>query len=140
VRIVVDTNVLIAALISRGFCHELLEHCLVNHTVITSAFILDELREKLVEKFKYSPATADEAVLLFSSRMQTVIPSNLSAPISRDPDDDNILAAAVVGNCECIITGDNDLLVLKQFESVKILAPREFLDYEDNITEWEKVP
>ena len=52
-RIVVDTNVLIASLISHGF---------------TSKFILNEVKEKLTDKFKHSPETADEAVVLFASR------------------------------------------------------------------------
>lgn len=129
-RTVPDTNVLIAALISRGFCHELLEHCFLNHILVTSEFILGEVKEKLVEKFKYSTETADEAVALFRSRMQVVTPVALSSPVSRDPDDDNILATAVAGKCDCIITGDKDLLVLKQFEGIKILSPREFSDQE----------
>ena len=129
-RIVPDTNVLIASLISRGFCHELLEHCFLNHSLITSAFILGEVKEKLVEKFKYSTETAEEAVALFRSRMQVATPLSLSSPVSRDPDDDNILATAVAENCDCIITGDKDLLVLKQFEDIKILSPGEFSDQE----------
>ena len=129
-RTVPDTNVLIASLISRGFCHELLEHCFLNHTLVTSEFILGEVKEKLVEKFKYSTETAEEAVALFRSRMEVVTLATLSTPVSRDPDDDNILATAVAGNCECIITGDKDLLVLKQFEGIKILTPREFSDEE----------
>jgi len=130
VRIVPDTNVLIASLISRGFCHELMEHCFLNHTLITSEFILGEVKEKLVEKFKYATETAEEAVALFRSQMQVVTPVTLSSPVSRDADDDNILATAVAGNCDCIITGDKDLLVLKQFEGMKILNPREFSDQE----------
>ena len=101
-RTVPDTNVLIASLISRGFCHELLEYCFLNYTLVTSEFILDELKEKLVEKFKYSTETAEEAVALFRSRMQVVTPTALAFPVSRDPDDDNILATAVAGNCDCI--------------------------------------
>jgi putative PIN family toxin of toxin-antitoxin system len=130
VRTLPDTNVLIASLISRGFCHELLEHCFLNHTLVTSEFILDELKEKLVEKFKYSTETAEEAVALFRSRMQIATPAALSSPVSRDPDDDNILATAIAGSCDCIITGDKDLLVLKEFEGIKILSPREFSDQE----------
>jgi putative PIN family toxin of toxin-antitoxin system len=130
VRLVPDTNVLIASLISRGFCHELLECCFLNHTLVTSEFILGELKEKLVEKFKYSTETAEEAVALFRSRMQVVTPIALASPVSRDPDDDNILATALAGNCDFIITGDKDLLVLKQFEGIKILNPREFSDQE----------
>ena len=127
-RVLCDTNVLIAALIARGVCHELIESCFVNHTIVVSDFILSELKEKLVEKFKYSLETAEAAAALFRSRMEVVTPDSLSTPISRDPDDDNILAAALAGNCECIITGDKDLLVLKQFGDIKILSPRDFAD------------
>ncbi len=130
-KIVLDTNVLIAAFISRGFCHELLEHCILTHTLVTSEFILNELAEKLINKFKYSAELADEVVTLLRSRMQVVAPAALSSPISRDPDDDNILAAAVTGNCDCIISGDKDLLVLKQFEGINIFSPRDFLENEN---------
>lgn len=130
-RIVVDTNVLIAALISRGFCHELLEYCFLTHELVTSDFILDELKEKLVTKFKNGEDTADEAVGLFRSRMQVVTPVTLSFPVSPDPDDDNILATAIAGECEYIVTGDKDLLVLKDFKGVRIVNPREFSDAEN---------
>ena len=129
-RIVPDTNVLIASLISRGLCYELIEHCFLNHMLITSEFILNEVKEKLVEKFKYPSETADEAVALFRSRMEVVEPEKLSSPVCRDSDDDNILAAAAAGNCECIVTGDKDLLVLKEYDEIKILSPREFSDQE----------
>lgn len=130
-RIVFDTNVLIAALISRGFCHELLEHCVLTHTLVTSDFILDEVREKLVGKLKYSLDLADEAKTVLRSRMQVVVCSPLSSPVSRDPDDDNVLATALAGDCECIITGDGDLLVLKEFENIKIVSPRQFFISEE---------
>ena len=68
-KIVLDTNVLIAALIARGVCHDLLEHCVLRHTLLTSDFILNETREKLVEKFEYSANSADEVVSLLRSRM-----------------------------------------------------------------------
>jgi len=107
-----------------------MEHCFLNHTLITSEFVLGEVKEKLFEKFKYATETAEEAVALFRSQMQVVTPVTLSSPVSRDADDDNILATAVAGNCDCIITGDKDLLVLKNFEGIKILNPREFSDQE----------
>ncbi len=129
-KIVLDTNVLIAALIARGVCHELLEHCILRHTQFTSEFILEETQEKLVEKFGYSAEPAAEAVGVLRSRMKVVTPSKLKSPVCRDPDDDNILAAAVSGNCDCIITGDKDLLVLKRFEGIDIFSPRDFLMHE----------
>jgi putative PIN family toxin of toxin-antitoxin system len=130
VKIVLDTNVLIAALIARGICHELLEHCVLRHVLFTSEFILEETQEKLIEKFSYPAELAAEAVSVLRSRMKVVTPSKLERQVCRDPDDDNILAAAVSGNCDCIITGDKDLLVLKQYEGVKISRPRDFLENE----------
>jgi predicted nucleic acid-binding protein len=78
VKIVLDTNVLIAALIARGVCHDLLEHCVLRHTLLTSDFILNETREKLIEKFEYAADLADEAVSLLRSRMERVVPEKLS--------------------------------------------------------------
>ena len=52
-KILLDTNVLIAALISNGVCHELLEHCVLRHVLFTSEFILEETQQKLIEKFGY---------------------------------------------------------------------------------------
>lgn len=126
-KIVLDTNVLIAALIARGVCHELVEHCVLRHTLLTSDFILEETQEKLIEKFGYTADLAAEAVTVLRSRMKVVPASKLDSPVCRDPDDDNILAAAVSANCDCVITGDKDLLVLKTYEGIDILSPRDFL-------------
>jgi putative PIN family toxin of toxin-antitoxin system len=131
VKIVLDTNVLIAALIARGVCHDLLEHCILRHSLLTSDFILNETHEKLIEKFGYAADLADEAVSLLRSRMKLVALEKLERPVCRDPDDDNILAAAVSGKCDCIITGDKDLLVLKAYEGIDIFTPREFIESEN---------
>ena len=129
-KIVLDTNVLIAALIARGVCHDLLEHCVLRHALFTSEFILEETHEKLIEKFGYTAELAAETVSVLRSRMKVVTPSELETQVCRDPDDDNILAAAVSGNCDCIITGDKDLLVLKAYEGIDIFSPRDFLTNE----------
>lgn len=126
-KIVLDTNVLIAALIARGVCHELLEHCVLRHTLLTSDFILEETEEKLIEKFGYTAELAAEAVTVFRSRMKVVPALKLDSRVCRDADDDNILAAAVSANCDCVITGDKDLLVLKAYAGIDILSPRNFL-------------
>jgi putative PIN family toxin of toxin-antitoxin system len=86
VRLVLDTNVLIAALIARGTAHRLYEYCVRQHTIVGSQFILDELHEKLVKKFKYSAAIAAEAIRLLQSRMEIIAPVPLNAPVCRDAD------------------------------------------------------
>lgn len=137
-NLVLDTNVLIAAFIAKGFCHILVEQCLQVHSVITSEFILNELREKLTEKFKYSDADAIAVELLLRSRMRVVEPKPLESSLCRNSDDDMVLATALIGNAVCIITGDRDLLTLKKFGDIDILAPSEFEAYEEQLgTEYE---
>ena len=92
--------------------------------------MLGELNEKLTTKFKYSAESADSVIDLFRERFEIVRASSLPVAVSRDPDDDNILAAASEGSCDVIITGDKDLLVIKVFGKARILSPREFLEFE----------
>ena len=129
-KLVLDTNVLIAAFVARGVCHELLEHCARQHELVTSAKILAEFEEKLLNKFKVPPADALEVINLMTLNMTSVTPEPLEAAVCRDPDDDWVLATAAAGGCECIVTGDKDLLVLKSFQDIAILAPSEFWAYE----------
>jgi putative PIN family toxin of toxin-antitoxin system len=78
-RIVLDTNVLIASLISRGKCYALVEHSLKVHEIISSTFILNELSEKLQKKFKYDTNEITEALSIFQAKMEIVKPSNIRA-------------------------------------------------------------
>jgi len=131
VIILFDTNVLIAAFVARGFCHELLEHCVRQHSLITSDFIIEELRDKLTHKFKYKPEITSQVIELLLSRMKVVEPTSLNQSVCRDSSDDNVLAAALAGNCNCIVTGDKDLLILKQYGGIQILSPSDFREYEE---------
>lgn len=129
-RVVLDTNVLIAAFVARGACHDLLEYCKRRHQLVTSEFILREFEEKLLTKFRVPPSKASEAVSTLRSRFEVVQDVALESPASRDPDDDWILSAALIGNCVCIVTGDRDLLDLKEYRGIQILAPGSFWSFE----------
>ena len=50
------------------------------------------------------------------------------AGVSRDPKDDIFIACAVEGRADYIVTGDADLLVLNEYEGIKILRPRDFIE------------
>jgi uncharacterized protein len=96
VRLVLDTDVLLAALLSPGLCRELLRKHLHAHTLVCSPALLREFEEKLRDKVGVEPA----AVPLFTAYRQRVVmiePASLSAPVCRDPDDDLVLATALAG-------------------------------------------
>ncbi len=54
-KVVLDTNVLIAAFIARGACSVLFEHCVEHHELVASEFILDEVRQHLQDKLARNP-------------------------------------------------------------------------------------
>ena len=127
-RIVFDTNVLIAAVVASGVCRDLLEYCTENHELVTSDYILGELREKLERKFRLTQDVVDGVITSFEARMRLVSPEPLDPPTCRDPDDDWVLATALAGECDCVVTGDADLLDLNEHAGIRILRPRAFLD------------
>lgn len=129
-KLVLDTNVLIAAFIARGTCSELLEHCVCHHEVVLSAAILDEMFDVLTRKFKFLPEEARRTVRLLKSRVRIVDPQPLAIPICRDPDDDQILATALSGKCHVIISGDKDLTDLGRVEGIDIVTPSGFWKFE----------
>ena len=128
-RLVLDTNVLISAFISRGLCTELLEHCAKQHELVTSPAIIEELRLKLLTKFRIPPDAVDDAVAALFAGMEVIDPSVLPDRVSRDVDDDVVIATAVSGGCVAIITGDRDLLDLIAHGGVRMLSPREFWEF-----------
>jgi uncharacterized protein len=132
-KLVLDTNVLIAAFVARGTCAELLEHAVSNHTVVCSAYILDELKRTLVEKFDVSVSDAKHAVALLRERFQMVVPADVPKGTCPDEDDLPILGTAVAGGCACAITGDRELLALGRYQEVLILSPAEFWRKEDQL-------
>lgn len=124
--IVLDTNVIGAALVAKGLCHEVVVRALGSSTVVTSQALLDELEQTLRSKFSVGPASAAFLEQL-RLRVHLVVPTPLAAPVSRDSDDDVVLATAVTAKATVIVTGDLDLLVLRRYSGIDIIAPREFL-------------
>ena len=132
-RIVLDTNILIAAFISHGACADLFEHCVRYHEIVASEFIFREFFNKLTTKFQIPVPEAKKAMQLLRSRIPVVAPSNLGTRVCSDPKDDPILGTAIQGNCQCIITGDKDFLALKKHRGINIISPRDFWEYENKV-------
>ena len=134
-RLVLDTNVLLAAFLSRGSSHDLLEHAQQHHQIVLSAFILEEFSSKLAGKFRVPGPVIDSATQLLTATAELVVPVPLAAPVCRDPDDDWILATALAGACGCLVTGDKDLLAIEEHAGCRILAPAAFWRFEADQSE-----
>ncbi len=125
-KLVLDTNVLFSAFATRGLSHAVFEYCLTQHEIVVSERILDELAEHLEAKIKLPRERIDEIRTFLREFCAIAEPDALPEPVCRDPDDDHVLGLATAGVAGCVVTGDQDLLVLKEYRSIPILTPREF--------------
>ena len=125
-RVVLDANVLIAAYAARGLCEAVLEHCISTAELFLTEEILGDVREKLIRKIKLPRHDTDKIIEFL--RLYTTIIKSERVPVSacRDPDDVNILGAAQAANADYLVTGDDDLLVLKKFGATRIVNPRSY--------------
>jgi len=126
VRVFLDTNVLVSAFATRGLCADVFRHILAEHDLITGEVIIVELRRVLRDRIKI-PATVITAIEQLL-RDQTVVPRPTEPhplPI-RDIDDRWVLASAVAGNADVLVTGDSDLLEMASQAPIKIVDPRGF--------------
>jgi uncharacterized protein len=126
VKLVLDTNVLLAAFLSRGACHGLLEHAQQHHQIVISALILEEFSSTLAGNFRVPEPVIKAATLLLTATAELVEPMPLAAQVCCDRDDDWILATALAGSCCCLFTGDKDLLAIGEHAGCRILAPAAF--------------
>ena len=129
--VVLDTNVLVAALVAEGLCREVVHRVIRMRSVATSPPLLDELDATLRRKFKITAAAA--AFLdAFRAQVRIVEATPLEGPVCRDPDDDTVLATAVAADANLIVTGDDDLLVLRTYAGIAIVSPRRLLEILDS--------
>ncbi len=101
-KVFLDTNVLLSAFYGHGACAELYDHCLDDHILFTSDFVLEEFREKATHKFKFSPERLAKAVHHIRTFSVLVPEASLPHPICKDKDDDHIVAAALEAGAACI--------------------------------------
>ena len=129
-RILLDTNVVFSALAARGLAQAVFELCLEKHTIIISERILSELSAHLQNKLKMP----EEKVRLIIDYLKESCFLGQEAPVKksacRDEEDLHILGLAEKMQVNFIITGDRDLLVLKNFRQTSIVTPREFWEIE----------
>lgn len=125
-KIVLDTNVIVAAFAAHGLCEAVMELCLDRRELGVSRDLLEEIRRNLVKKIKLPEPTAEEIVSFIQSKAELVVPVELEPSACRDADDLKILGTAITFGADYLVTGDKDMLVLEHIRGIEILTPRAF--------------
>ena len=121
-----DTNVLVSAVATRGLCADIVNSALAEHQLIVGGTVLRELRQVLRHKLRLPVAVVDE-METFLRQNATVIEDAPGIEIAAlDANDRAVLAEAVAGKADVLVTGDQDLLAVASRAPLKILAPRGF--------------
>ena len=132
-RIVADTNIVVSGFLFGGLPLRVLDAGRSDIIELcTSQALLHEFAEVIERphfdrKFAETGISRRRMVSDYAEISTVITPTKLSGQISRDPDDDEVIACALAADCEFIVTGDNDLLVLKEHRGIKIATAAEFL-------------
>ena len=127
-RAVFDTNVLIAAFLTEGLCSGLLIRARKQaFNLILCDDIIREFEGILVKKLKLTSTDISEISAIVSEAASEILHKLNPIPnICRDPNDDMIIACAIDATADYIVTGDEDLLILKKYKDIVIMNPRNF--------------
>ena len=134
IKVVLDTNVVVSAyLVPAGKPAEILLLARKGKlNIFLSREIVDEIKQTLLSpKLKKIHRNTPNQISLFIrafSKVATVTPGKKSVDfIKDDPDDNKILACALEGRVDYIVSGDHHLTDLKSFQSISIVNPHMFL-------------
>lgn len=133
-RVVLDSTILVSAFLVRGGAAEKVLRAIsaTGDQIVISNLILTETARVLLTyiriRKRYSYHDDDVHRYLHGIEVVSSIVNPLWIPaISRDPNDDGIIACAIAGNTNTIITRDKDLLVLKSHNDIEIVGPERYL-------------
>ena len=125
-RVLLDTNVLVAAFATRGLCEDVLRIVLSEHSLLASDLILDELERILTDKLRMSVRRVREVVAFIREHGEVIVPVDPAPWPENDPDDRWIVAAALAGSADLLVTGDKDLIAVGDAVGFPVVTPRGF--------------
>ena len=123
-KVALDTNVLISAVAARGLCADVFNLILAEHELVLGETVLSEVRRVLREKMRVPAKLADEFVSLLREEGFVVKRAGTLFIAIRDKSDLPVLAEAIAGKADVLVTGDKDLLDLTDELPIQILTPR----------------
>jgi uncharacterized protein len=133
-RLVLDTNVVLSALLWGGKPAQLLNAAIAPAVCLCSSQrLIDELgrslgKPKLARRVARLAMAPEDLAASFRSLAVLVEHGELAEPVSRDPDDDFVLACGLAAGADIIVTGDDDLLVLGAWQGIAVMTVAECLE------------
>ena len=128
-RIVIDTNVIASAVFFGGKPYQLLRYIMEGRVgVVASKEIVDEYEEIILRLRQKYPAITTKIPLQNLLTKFEIIRVSSDIHVSRDPDDDKFISCAVDGKCLYIVSGDEDLLTIGNYQGIEILTVAGFLE------------
>ena len=134
-KVVLDSNIFVSSFFWKGNPRKVFDRVTNGQDEL---FMTDEILEEITtvmsrKKFDLSVKEVEDYVNIIEGYSVKVICRNELEHISRDKDDNKILQCGQKGNVDFIITGDDDLLVLKTYGKIKIVSPKEYLEILEGI-------
>jgi len=124
-RLVIDSNVWISALVFGGNPRKLLELVVrQGHTIVASEEIFSETRRVLNNKFPDFVDDFEKLIVVLKPHMSMAKLGSIDVKVSRDPNDDYIIETALTGGAKYIVSGDKDLLELNNYQEIIICDPK----------------
>jgi putative PIN family toxin of toxin-antitoxin system len=129
-RVFLDTNVIVAALATRGLCADVLREAFAHHDLVASEDQFGEIERVLLGKLGVPAEIVAEVIHLLRESSILSEPSGTADLPIKDINDRALVSAAIHGRADLFVTGDQELLALGKFGRTDLVSPREF---------WERV-
>ena len=129
-KIVIDANVFVSSFFWGGHPREVFERVIngFDELYITNEIIKEITSVMSSNKFDVNSTEIEDYTRIIEKYSKNFVTKNIPKSVSRDKKDDKILQCGLDGNVDYIITGDKDLLVLKEYEKIKIINPKDYLE------------
>jgi uncharacterized protein len=130
IKFVLDSNVLVSAALFKGsIARQAFNKATADGQILMSEPVLAELQDVLSRPSfdKYLSAQLRTAFLTDLLKVVEIVEITQAIAVCRDPKDDKFLELAISGQCNYILSGDKDLLVLHPFQGIEIITPADFL-------------
>jgi len=125
-RVLLDTNVIVSAVTTRGLCADAFRTVLADHELVACPKVLQEIKRILRHKFSVPDSLITEYLELIREEAIMAGSKDLPDVQIKDTDDIQIIGAAISGKADALVTGDREVQDIKRIQKLRIVSPRAF--------------